>query len=183
MRQLLFFAIIPIFIFAASMSAFSEEPIIKETYNPRRDFPVGVGTVLGTPLGVMGIQAECHVHPRLSAVIGVGSGVFFNSFHLQARYFFLERTLSPYLGLGYARWTDNGSPEKLARYFSQARTFGLVDSAGNKLRNAVDLIPLAVGLHFLSDKGLALFGEFNYIFSTQRLTAAPYGGLGGQWYF
>lgn len=139
---------------------------------------------LGTPLGLLGIQAEVHMHPHWSGLIGVGSGIYFDTVALQARRFLLNSSFSPYVGLGIARWSQNGAPRMLSQTYYQAAVLGLVNREGEQIREKVYLLPLSLGVHFLSEKGLGIYGELNYLFSlSARVNGVPYGGLGTQFYF
>jgi len=150
-----------------------------QLYNPREEYILGIGTILGGSAGGLGIQADYHLLPRFGIQLGVGSGYYFESLFISARHYFLESTISPYMSLGYAAWRGHSDVEKLVPHFSGAKKLGLIDEK----ESTIHLLPLAFGVQFVSKNGIAVFTEFTYILSLTTFSGVPYGALGFQWYF
>lgn len=162
------------FLFTCMVSTFAEEPQL--TFNPRDDYVFGVGTMVGGPLGIVGLTADFNWYSLINAGIGLGSGIYFDSYVAQGKYLILDHAFTPYLGSGLAYWRSTASAEKIARKSEQAVKLGLV-------KNGIVILPLAIGTHYLSDSGLAIFAEIDFLLSLSNFKAIPYGGIGAGWYF
>ena len=84
------------------------EPISQEdmsntsiSYNPRDDYRFGVGSVVGGPFGVIGIVGDMNWYSTINAEIGVGTGIYYDSYVLQGRYLILDHSFTPYVGAGF----------------------------------------------------------------------------------
>ncbi len=165
----------------AADSQDSKEPQL--SFNPRDDYTFGVGTMVGGPLGIIGLTADFNWYSLVNAGIGLGSGIHFDTYTAQAKYLVLDQPFTPYLGSGLAYWRSAASGEKIAQKSEQAIKLGMVKDDGTKLKNGIVILPLSIGAHYLSDSGLAIFAEFSFLLSLSNVKAVPYGGLGAGWYF
>lgn len=160
-----------------------EDPEEITSFNPRDDYRFGVGTMVGGPFGILGIIADMNWESLINAELGVGSGIYFDSYSIHGRYLILDDPLTPYVGAGLAYWDGVTNGPKMAHNSEPAVKLGLVQEDGTNLRGGILLLPLSFGLHYMSDQGLSLFGDFEFIISPSHGSAIPYGGLGFQWYF
>lgn len=153
------------------------------SFNPRDDYRFGVGTLIGGPLGVVGIVADMNWYSLVNAEVGAGSGIYFDSYVMQGRYLVLDNALTPYLGVGLAYWDSTSNGPKMAQNSEPAVKLGLVKEDGTDLRGGLVLLPLSLGIHYMADNGLTLFADFEFIISSTNLNGLPYGALGLQWFF
>ena len=154
------------------------------SYNPRDDYRFGVGSVVGGPFGVIGLVADMNWYSTINAEIGVGTGIYYDSYFLQRPYFILDHPFTPYVGTGLAYWNSNQSNgSKTAQNSASAVKLGLVRQDGSNLKGGIVILPLSLGIHYLSDLGLSLYAEVNFLVSTANANGSPYGALGFQWYF
>ena len=151
--------------------------------NPRDDYVFGVGSMAGGPMGVIGIIADFNWYSIVNGGIGLGSGIHYDSYLANAKYLILDRSFTPYVGGGFAYWKSTDTGLNIAQNSEIAVDVGMVKNNGSELKSGVLLLPLAFGIHYMSDVGLAIFAEANYLLSLSNLSGAPYGGLGLQWYF
>src|SRR3989338_7899300 len=154
------------------------------SYNPRDDYRFGVGSVVGGPFGVIGLVADMNWYSTINAEIGVGTGIYYDSYVLQGRYLILDHPFTPYVGTGLAYWNSNQSNgSKTAQNSASAVKLGLVRQDGSNLKGGIVILPLSLGIHYLSDLGLSLFAEVDFLVSTVNANGTPSGALGFQWYF
>lgn len=153
------------------------------SFNPRAEYVFGVGTAVGGPLGVVGLISEFNWDSLINTEIGLGSGIHFDSYIAQARYLILDRAFTPYVGAGLAYWKSTSPGPKMAEKSQIAVDLGIVKEDGTDLKNAILIFPMSIGLHYISDLGLAIFTEVELLFSLSNLKGRPYGALGVQWYF
>lgn len=183
MKNLIFVALL--FIILSNPSpAFAEDSKDPQlTFNPRDDYTFGVGTQVGGSLGIIGLTADFNWYSLINAGIGLGSGIYFDTYLAQAKYLVLDQPFTPYLGSGLAYWRSTASAGKIAQKSEQAIKLGMVKDDGTKLKNGIVILPLSIGAHYLSDSGLAIFAEVSFLLSLSNVKAVPYGGLGAGWYF
>jgi len=168
------------FIILLASPAYSEETT---SFNPRDDYVFGIGTMVGGPMGVVGIISDFNWYSLANIGIGLGSGVHYDTFMAQGKYLILDRAFTPYLGGGLAYWRSTGTGAKIAAKSEAAVDLGLVEADGSDRRSGILLLPLSFGVHYVSGIGLAVFTEVEYLISISRARATPYGALGFQWYF
>jgi len=183
------FIYIPLLLIVLLPSFFSyaaEEEDVSYTqmsYNPRDDYRFGVGSVVGGPFGVIGLVGDMNWYSTLNAEIGVGTGIYYDSYVLQGRYLILDHPFTPYVGSGLAYWSSTQSGSKTAQNSTSAVKLGLVRQDGSHLKGGILVLPLSLGIHYISDLGLSLYAEVNFLVSTANANGTPYGALGFQWYF
>lgn len=164
----------------------SQEDMSKSTsisYNPRDDYRFGVGAVVGGPFGVIGIVGDMNWYSTINAEIGVGTGIYYDSYVLQGRYLILDHPFTPYAGAGLAYWNSNQDGPKTAQNSSSAVKLGLVKQDGSDLKGGIAILPFSLGIHYISDLGLSLYAEVNFLVSTANANGTPQGALGFQWHF
>lgn len=174
------FLLSPIFSYAAEEEDVSSTQI---SYNPRDDYRFGVGSVVGGPFGVVGLVGDMNWYSTINAEIGVGTGIYFDSYVLQGRYLILDHPFTPYAGAGLAYWNSTQDGPKTAQKSPSAVKLGLVKQDGSNLKGGIVIFPLSLGIHYISDLGLSLYAEVNFLVSTVNANGTPYGALGFQWYF
>ena len=64
-------------------ASYSQGSLTQVSYNPRDDYRFGVGSVVGGPFGVIGIVGDMNWYSAFKAGIGVGTGIYFDSYVLQ----------------------------------------------------------------------------------------------------
>ncbi len=181
-----FWVIFLTFLFAPILSQAAAEEDASSTqmsYNPRDDFRFGVGSVVGGPFGVIGIVGDMNWYSTINAEIGVGTGIYYDAYVLQGRYLILDHAFTPYVGAGLTYWASTQNGPKTAQNSEPAVKLGLVKQDGSQLKNGIVLLPLALGIHYMSDLGLCLFADVEFLVSTSNANGTPYGALGFQWYF
>jgi len=153
------------------------------SFNPRDDYTFGVGTQGGGALGIVGVTADFNYYSLVNAGIGVGSGIYYDTYVIHAKYLILDQPFTPYLGGGFAYWDSIDNGKDLANNSSEAVKLGLVSEDGTDLKAGITIFPIAIGIHYMSDLGLAIYAEADLLFSLSNGHAAPYGALGVGWYF
>jgi len=153
------------------------------SFNPRDDFVFGVGSMAGGALGVIGIVADFNWYSTVNAGIGLGSGIYYDTYMAQAKYLILDRAFTPYIGASLAYWRNITAGDKLARKSETAVKLGMVKSDGTDAKDAILIFPVSFGVHYLSQLGLAVFVEADYLISLANLKGTPYAAIGLQYYF
>lgn len=147
---------------------------------------VGVGTSLLGQQGLYGAMIELNFSPTTSFLTGFGGGPGYNSFTFQWKHLFLGQKFSPYLGLGYSRWSGTGgslgssNPTVLSsKYLNEAEK-----KSGTF---AVNLLNPYLGMqyHQLDGQyaGLSFFGEIVLLNEMMNLAPTPTAAIGGMFYF
>ena len=101
----------------------------------------------------------------------------------QAKYLILDRAFTPYIGASLAYWRNITAGDKLARKSETAVKLGMVKSDGTDAKDAILIFPVSFGVHYLSQLGLAVFVEADYLISLANLNGTPYACIGLQYYF
>jgi hypothetical protein len=141
----------------------------------------GIGFGAAGPLAVFGIEADFNITEQISATVGFGTGVDYTSWMAEARYFLFDHWISPYLGVGLARWWTDGTKEK--RLGPSALTQNLLPGGTNP-ENGFSLFMFypALGVQLYHPMGFALSAEIEQLFRLFSLGNATYGGLSFHWY-
>jgi len=174
------FFLVSLVILIAYTNIFASDTI---SFNPRDDYQFGVGTAVGGPYGVVGITSGLNWYSTFNFELGAGSGIYFDTYNVHARYLAMDNALSPYVGGGFAYWDSVSDAKKMAEQSTQAVDLGLVNSDGSSQKNGILILPLSVGLSYISELGLSLYLDFEFMVSTANFKGIPYGTLGFQWYF
>ncbi|PIS10737.1 MAG: hypothetical protein COT73_07740 [Bdellovibrio sp. CG10_big_fil_rev_8_21_14_0_10_47_8] len=149
---------------------------------------MGVGAELAGNLGLAGFLVELNLTPTNSVITGFGGGPGYGSFQLQWRHFLADSTMSPYAGIGYARWYNASSSQgNLER--STPSVLGsrfLSDEQKSTGQFALDFLTPHIGLQYSQlhgeYTGLSFFLEVTLLSKLSGGSAAV-GGLGSIFYF
>jgi hypothetical protein len=153
------------------------------SFNPRDDYVFGVGSMAGGAMGVIGLTADFNWYSLVNGGVGLGSGIYFDSYMVQAKYLVMDRSFTPYMGTGLAYWKSTDTGENIARKSEVAVNLDMVKADGTELQSGILVIPVSLGIHYVSDVGLGIFAEVDYLMSLSGLSGTPYGAIGVQWYF
>jgi hypothetical protein len=168
-------AFLPFYLFAQIPSETGEE-LGEVKYNPREEYLLGVGPIIGGSIGGIGFALDCNLSKKFSIQAGVGTGYYFESLFLTSRYYFFQTKLAPFFALGYATWRANSGIDKLNN-INNIKKLNLSNG------DFAHLLPLSIGLQYISESGLAAFITFDYILSPATTSSLPYGSAGFVWYF
>ena len=148
----------------------------KDYYNPRDEYLLGIGPIIGGISGGVGFELDYNLNPKVGIQAGVGSGYYFESIFLTSRYYLLPSKLSPFFSMGYALWRANNGIENL----NNIKSIEKLDLGDGDF---VNLIPLSLGIQYMSEGGIAAYVTFDYILSPGTTSGIPYGSAGFLWYF
>lgn len=142
----------------------------------------GVGLSAGGGAAKLGFEVDVNLTEDFSLSGTWGTGFDYSTFAVRGRYFLLGNSLSPYLGLGLARWWSNGTREK---DFSPAilKNEFLADGKNTEDGFSVFILYPTVGVQFLHSSGFSASFELEYMFRMFTLANGTYAGLGAHWYF
>ncbi|MBI4040473.1 MAG: hypothetical protein HY390_01255 [Deltaproteobacteria bacterium] len=153
------------------------------SFNPRDDYQFGVGSTIGGAYGVVGVSGYLNWSSLVNIEVGAGTGLYFDAYQAHVRYLILDHPLTPAAGLGLAYWDLSVPPQKAAQKSSNAVDLGLVKADGSESKGGIGLLPFSIGLNYISDLGLSLNVDFQFMVSMANFHGIPYGGLSFQWYF
>ena len=153
------------------------------SYNNRTQYTVGVHVNGGGATGGVGMSADMHGFKDYALSLKAGTGIYFNAMAFETRYYVFETSLSPYISLGLARWSQAGNPSRLKDKFSPSEKLGLVTASGAVDNNSIILQTGSVGLHYLSEFGFSISAEGTLLFSYASKKLQPWAGLSLGWYF
>lgn len=148
-----------------------------QTYNPRGEYLLGVGPIVGGSAGGVGIVLDYNLFPNIGIQTGVGSGYYFESYFLSSRYYLLPGKISPFLSMGYAAWRGGNGVNQHFNNLYGSKKLGLQQG------KFTHLMPLSIGIQFMSETGLATFITIDYIFSPAKFSGVLFGSTGFGWYF
>jgi hypothetical protein len=141
----------------------------------------GLGVAAAGAYSVMGVEADVNINENVSVAGGLGTGLDYSTFTLKGKYYLLGQRVSPYFGLGLARWWTDGikdtniGPSLLKNKF-------LSGSDYIQGFNVWMLYP-AIGVQYLHPMGIALYAEIQALFKLPTLANGTYAGLGAMVYF
>ncbi len=146
----------------------------------KMDKRFGIGIEVGGPMAIMGIDIDVNVTEQFSLSAGLGTGMDYSTIGLKARYFLPGKTVSPYIGAGFAHWWSQGTndtspgPGILQRFL-----------VGDDPRQGFSLFIVypTFGVQFLHASGFEVSAEVEYLFKLFDMANGPYAGLGVHWYF
>ncbi len=142
----------------------------------------GFGFSAAGPLSLLGIEFDFNVTPEVSIGGGMGTGLDYSTMMVKGRYFLLGKTVSPYIGVGLARWWSQGTNEKnLSPSILQKKFL----KPGSDLSDGfnVFLVYPVIGVQLMQPNGLSVFAEVQYLIKLLTLANGAYAGLGMHWYF
>ena len=170
--SLLFFVCVTTY--AASTSTNVEELKMEKRF--------GLGLSAGGPLAVMGIEADVNITPEWSISTGLGTGIDYSTFTIKNRFYLPGQWVSPYLGLGVARWWSGGTKEKKLSPSVLANRFLGGQTDFTQGFDVWMLYP-AAGVQVMTAMGFAFYVEFEYLFRLVSFANGTYAGLGASWFF
>ena len=149
----------------------------------------GLGVAAAGAYGIMGINIELNFTPRWSSLIGFGVSTEFQTFQFQARRYLGGESLLPYLGLGFAHWTNNGETEGGIQKTNPtyvAQQF-MTEDERSRGEIAESLMYPAVGVQYLILNGpwtgVGVNLELDLLIELEAFAAVPTGSLGFSYYF
>lgn len=141
----------------------------------------GIGLAAAGGLSVLGIEADFNLTENMSISGGIGTGLDYSTFAVKGKYYLLGESVSPYFGLGLARWWTNGTREKNIGPSVLVNKF--LDSRDYADGFSVWILYPAVGVQFFHAMGISVYAEVQYLFKLFNLSNGTYAGLGVYWYF
>jgi hypothetical protein len=142
----------------------------------------GVGVSVGGPLAIMGISVDVNLTDQFSVTGGYGTGLEYSTLMLEGKYYLLGKSVSPYFGLGLARWWTSGTN---ATSVGPGLLMNNFLDAGTNLNHGFSVFSVypAFGVQYLHPSGFALSAEFEYLFKLIDFANGAYAGLSAHWYF
>ena len=145
---------------------------------------MGLGLMLGSATGILGLNAEFNLDSNEALVIGLGTGPSYGTFSVGWKHNFDAQYLSPYTKFGYSKWfssTGNSATDSdvLKRIFSD-----------NELRSGrfgADFLMGGIGIEYNQLEGdmagINFFGEMIMLAEITKSTFVPTGGVGIIYYY
>lgn len=142
----------------------------------------GFGISAAGPLSLLGLEIDINLTEEWSIGGGLGTGLDYNTMMVKARYFMLGKSVSPYVGMGLARWWSKGTN---ASSLSPSILSEKMLPPGWDLKDGFDVFMAypVLGVQFMHPMGLSVFAEIQYFFKLFNLANGAYAGLGMHWYF
>lgn len=175
-----------------SQSRSSSEAYFEQEFDSTRELRtkrrVGLGLQAMGATGLFGAMIELNFQPQNSVVTAFGGGPGYNAVNFQWRHLFLGQSLSPYTGLGYARWYNAAGSGPLGETTpSLLGTKLLTDEEKASGKFGMDLFNPSFGLQYNVLTGpqaaAAYFLEINFLMRISRLSPITTASLGAIYYF
>ncbi len=155
----------------------------------RRQRKMGFGVSTAGALGLLGINLELAFSPEASLIGGFGTGDIYQSFSFQYKYVLGGHWLSPYVGMGYAKWyTTKANPVAIETTMPNFLATKFLND--EELRTGVfseNLIFPMAGFQYHQLRGpysgIALYAHALMLFDLDDFVSAPTGELGAYYYF
>jgi hypothetical protein len=161
--------------------AVERETITMEELRMSKRF--GVGFSAAGPVGLLGIEVDLNLSEDFSVGGGIGTGLGYSTFMVKGRYFLIGDAVSPYLGVGYARWwNDEATDAKDLSPGILPNTF-LAEKTDLSQGFDVHMVYPALGVQFMHSLGFEIFAELQYLMKLFDMSGGVYAGLGMHWYF
>jgi hypothetical protein len=145
----------------------------------------GIGFVGAGPYGIFGTEFDFAVEEQLSVGFGIGTGMTYSTWGLQARKYFQGGRLNTFVQAGYANWymgrVSNRDFEVRPQYI--AERFFDQDSRGYKEGSRVHVAYPGLGVLFQHSSGLAAIVQIQYLLSLSDFSGALSGSAGLYFYF
>jgi hypothetical protein len=145
---------------------------------------LGLGVMLGSSTGLLGLNGEANLDPYEALVVGLGMGSGYGSFLVGWKHNFDAQYLSPYTKLGYSKWFSSGGKSA-----EDSDTLKAVFS-DNELREghfSADFLVAGLGLEYNQLEGelagVNFFGEVMLMDEISKSTVVPTGGIGVIYYY
>ncbi len=150
---------------------------------------MGVGAAAAGAHGVFGINIDLNLTSRITTELGFGLSTEFQTFHFAVKRYLGGESVLPYIGLGYARWSNNGetrggieetNPGFVAEQF-------MSEEDKEKGRITANILYPAAGIQYLlldgRWAGFGIHAEIDILLEVSELEAAPTGSIGATYYF
>ena len=149
---------------------------------------VGLGVQAAGTTGLLGVLIELNLKPHQSVLIGLGGAPEFSAFNFQWKYVFGGENISPYAGIGYARWASAGSKADISKATPKILSSKFLSEEERKTgKFAVDLLTPSIGLQYHNLLGPAVgtsyFAEVVFLTPLNEVSPAPMGAIGATYYF
>jgi hypothetical protein len=179
MIERLFFLVLSLALFLFGPLAWAASSELEELKMDKR---VGLGISAGGPLALMGMEMDVNVAEDFSLTGGLGTGFDYNTIELKGRYFLTGKKVSPYIGMGFARWWTGGT--NTTTFAPAIVSSKFIDPTVNPKNGfSIFLVYPTLGIQFLHKSGFEISGELEYLFKLFAMANAVYGGIGVHWYF
>ena len=145
---------------------------------------LGLGLMLGSATGVLGLNAEFNLDPNEALAIGLGAGPSYGTFSVGWKYNFDAQYLFLYTKVGYSKWfssSGNSATDSdiLKRIFS--------DKELREGHFGADFLTGGFGLEYNQLEGdmagVNFFGEITLLAEITQSTFIPTGGVGIIYYY
>ncbi len=147
----------------------------------KMDKRFGVGVAAAGPFAIMGVEIDVNVTDQFSISGGIGTGMDYSTVAMKARYYLPGKSVSPYIGAGFAHWWSAGIKDKspgpgiLSKF--------LQETADPSKGFSLFLVYPTIGVQFFHSSGFEVSAEVEYLFKIFDLANGPFAGLGVHWYF
>ncbi len=142
----------------------------------------GVGFSTGGGYSVLGLGIDFHVTPDFSLSAGIGTGLDYSTWNVEAKYYLSGRWVSPYFAAGLARWWTGGTSEKQIGPAVLRNKFLTADHDFSQGFSCFIFYP-AIGVQFMHPAGFAVSVEGQYLFRLVNFANGTYAGASAYWYF
>lgn len=167
---------------ATSLFAARERENSTSLESLKMDKRFGIGVTAAGPLAIMGIEIDINVAEDFSLSGGIGTGMDYSTMAVKSRYYLLGKSVSPYIGLGMARWWSSSvSSRDIAPGFF-AKSFLPEDFKPETGFNVFMMYP-TLGVQYLNVMGIEFSAEVMYLVKLMNFASSPYAGAGVHWYF
>lgn len=181
MKSFLFAAFAVTLLLTSTVALASREnPTSLETLKMDKRF--GIGVSAAGPLAIFGIEIDINVSEDFSLSGGIGTGMDYSTMSVKSRYYLLGKNVSPYIGLGMARWWSNSVASRDLAPSFLSRSFLPDDFRPENGFNVFMIYPV-LGVQYLNVMGLEFSAEVMYLVKLMNMASSPYAGVGVHWYF
>lgn len=148
----------------------------------KMDKRFGIGLTAAGGLSLFGLEVDINVTEDFSLSGGLGTGLDYSTVAVKGRYFLLGKSVSPYIGVGFARWWSDSLKSRDVAPSLLSRNFLADDLDPSKGFNIFLAYPM-LGVQYMHPMGIEISVEAMYLFKLLTLANGAYAGLGVHWYF
>ena len=147
---------------------------------------IGVGFSSGGMTGLFGLNLEINIVPQDSAVVGLGKGEAYGTFHFAWKRNYEGQYLSPYTKVGYSRWFNTNSDAGAANESNILKNV-LTESEIRTNEFSADFIAAAAGLEYNQLEGelsgVNFYGELILMSEITKSIYLPTAGVGLTYFY
>ena len=147
---------------------------------------IGVGFSSGGMTGLFGLNLEINIVPQDSAVVGLGKGEAYGTFHFAWKRNYEGQYLSPYTKVGYSRWFNTNSDAGAANESNILKNV-LTESEIRTNEFSADFIAAAAGLEYNQLEGelsgVNFYGELILMSEITKGIYLPTAGVGLTYFY